>query len=89
VLHLTCGKGAGRLFARHKVVKVLAVEIVASSCTVATGIEGSGTILNRYFKHLHCQCRFCSFLLGHSCNSLVLTNLCHCCQFGIQVIEKV
>lgn len=55
VVHLTCGKEASRLFARHMVVKVLAVEAVASSCTVVTsGIEVSGTILNRYFKHLHC-----------------------------------
>lgn len=78
------------MFARHKVVKVLAVEVVASFCAVVTSVfEGSGTILNRYFKRLHCQWRFCSFLPGHTCNSLVLTNLCHCCQFRIQVIGNV
>jgi len=43
------------LFARHKVVKVLAVKLVANSCTVPTSvIEGSGPILNRHFKHVHC-----------------------------------
>lgn len=75
------------MFARHK---VLAVEVVASSCTVVTSVfEGSGTILNGYFKHLHCQWRFCSFLPGHTSKALVFNDLCHCCQFRMQVIEKV
>jgi len=83
------GEGAGRFFARHKVVNVLAVEVASSYTVVISVVEGSGTISNRYFKHLYCQWRFCSFLPGHICNSLVSTNLCHCSQFGIQVVEKV
>jgi hypothetical protein len=45
---LKCGKGAGRWYARQKVVKIVAVEVIAGSLTIVTSvIEGSDTSLYR------------------------------------------